>query len=1426
MNTFSLSPGPGPGLGPSPSLDQGVNPTPNVQLSIPAALIRTDGTFLIMDATPAAAKLLGYADARDLTGMGLAAFFVHAADFAAFHAKLSFQPQSRHLASDLRSTQQSDALLIDRQGDRHPVRLVAQMQWTADGELVEMQTSLVDLSVQQAQLEQLYASDLQLRLLMENTQSIIFNIDTTTTRITTLNPAFETITGWARSEWIGKSFTPLVHPDDLALALTIVRAAVADKRAPIFELRLRARSGQYVTVEFSTAIHQRNGEVVNWLGIAHDITARKQAEAATKHYLQRLQTLHKIDRAVLLVQSLQEVAFVALSHLTNLVQCDYASIMILDFDADEAEIVTEYRDGQLLLGEGDRLHISDLAIPELFLQGDPSYVTRMSENADAHPDRDGAIHFALRSIRGQAMRSILNLPLLSRDVMVGVLTLASYHPDTFSGETQEVAAEVANQLAVSLQGVQLLEATQKARRMAETLGEASMALTQTLQVDLMLERLLDYLHRLAPYNAAAVFLLDGESLRLAKAQQPANPTLAGSALAQDLPLADYPGLARILESGRTVAFDDVTTLSGNDKAGDGKAGPGEDADVAAWSRWPHSPNMRSWLGVPLISQGQHLGLYLIEHGSVGFFLDQHIRAAEALAAQTAIALANARLLEERQQYATLLEDHVRDRTAALERSNDLIAALSQVATRVQGSLDPQKAIETLGQELQNRLGVSSTVALLDASSQALDIRYSTQDARTLDILNRIATQDGSGHRLTRSHWPLFTDLVDQKRTLFLPDALLRAYGEFFDMADLGFEPILAASGITQEIKSIFLPLLIEERVLGVLLLWGESLREVDIPAVTIFAGQIATALEMARLHAQVQSQRVAEQEALLRLSQALLGEVDVDATNQQALAIVDDIFAPDLAAIMFLDDDGDQVVLQAGLGWKEGQLGTQIDLAADSIIAHGLQTNRPVVVKDAATESRFTLPALVMAQGVVSGISTPMIAGHQRLGVLGIYWRTPRSVTGDESRLLALISNTTAQSIVRARLYEAEQQARRVAEILRSANMTLTQSLELDTVLDTLLATVRELIPFDSGNVMLLDKDKRISVVAATGYSPGYDQGNEEYVSFDSQTNKSLARAIGQRTGYFIPDTRQDATWEWTEIGQHVRSWLCMPLIARGDVVGVFSLDKAEPGFFTEEHLRMAETLGAQAASAIQNALLYSEVTEGQERLRVLTRRLVDVQETERSRVARSLHEGVGQHLTGLSLGLKAGTKAKPEGMYRQLVMAKSIVDELTAQVREMSLALRPTLLDDMGLYPALDWLFERHTKQTGQRIAFTHNELADRRFNPAVETAIFRIIQEILIDVVDAQLKDHDPLMTIPGQIESMLSVRVWHQDKRLHFAFQDQDPASGLTQALGDDNISNLYSLQERAILLGGKLVMQTEADQRSFVTAFFPLDRSGDH
>src|SRR5262249_28020255 len=125
------------------------------------------------------------------------------------------------------------------------------------------------------------------------------------------------------------------------------------------------------------------------------------------------------------------------------------------------------------------------------------------------------------------------------------------------------------------------------------------------------------------------------------------------------------------------------------------------------------------------------------------------------------------------------------------------------------------------------------------------------------------------------------------------------------------------------------------------------------------------------------------------------------------------------------------------------------------------------------------------------------------------------------------------------------------------------------------------------------------------------------------------------------------------------------------------------------------------------------------ERLR-LSHQIVHVQEVERRRLARELHDEVGQTLTGLKLTLQPIPKLNPADGREKLAWAESLVDTLMKQTRELSLDLRPAVLDDLGLLPALLWHVDRYTARTGVRVSFTHVGI-DRRLGTEIETAAFR---------------------------------------------------------------------------------------------------------
>jgi signal transduction histidine kinase len=139
---------------------------------------------------------------------------------------------------------------------------------------------------------------------------------------------------------------------------------------------------------------------------------------------------------------------------------------------------------------------------------------------------------------------------------------------------------------------------------------------------------------------------------------------------------------------------------------------------------------------------------------------------------------------------------------------------------------------------------------------------------------------------------------------------------------------------------------------------------------------------------------------------------------------------------------------------------------------------------------------------------------------------------------------------------------------------------------------------------------------------------------------------------------------------------------------------------------------------------------ESNEKLQLLSRRLVESQETERRHIARELHDEVGQTLTVAEMNLQAvmaSSRAAP--LTRRLKESLQAVERVLGQVRDLSLNLRPSMLDDLGLESALRWYTSRQASLTGLRAEFQADTL-EHRLDPVIETACFRVAQEALTNV------------------------------------------------------------------------------------------------
>jgi PAS domain S-box-containing protein len=127
----------------------------------------------------------------------------------------------------------------------------------------------------------LLETEMRLRTLVETAQDVIFSV-APDGRITALNPAFETITGWRRLRWLGRPFVRLVHPDEVALAVERFRDVLKGKPPEVWQYRVRKADGQYAVGEFTLARAIEHGKPVGVFGIGRDITERKRSEEALK----------------------------------------------------------------------------------------------------------------------------------------------------------------------------------------------------------------------------------------------------------------------------------------------------------------------------------------------------------------------------------------------------------------------------------------------------------------------------------------------------------------------------------------------------------------------------------------------------------------------------------------------------------------------------------------------------------------------------------------------------------------------------------------------------------------------------------------------------------------------------------------------------------------------------------------------------------------------------------------------------------------------------------------------------------------------------------------------------------------------------------------------------------------------------------------
>lgn len=224
-----------------------------------------------------------------------------------------------------------------------------------------------------------------------------------------------------------------------------------------------------------------------------------------------------------------------------------------------------------------------------------------------------------------------------------------------------------------------------------------------------------------------------------------------------------------------------------------------------------------------------------------------------------------------------------------------------------------------------------------------------------------------------------------------------------------------------------------------------------------------------------------------------------------------------------------------------------------------------------------------------------------------------------------------------------------------------------------------------------------------------------------------------------------------------------------------------------------------------------AELASTSARLQQLSRRLLQIQELERRHLARELHDEIGQVLTVAKIHLQsAALSPEASALAPQFDEPIALLDRLLAQVRSLSLDLRPPLLDDLGLIPSLHWLLQQHEARPGAPVVHLTTDPLLGRCDPMLETACFRIAQEALTNALRHARAQN-------------LHVTLGLHDGHLRLGVRDDgvgfDAAAARVRAERGGSLG-LLGMHERASLAGGTLTLLSAPGRGTEVEAVFPL------
>ena len=846
-----------------------------------------------------------------------------------------------------------------------------------------------------------------------------------------------------------------------------------------------------------------------------------------------LESISAVGQAIVNSLDMPELLQALREHVNALMDARNFYVALTDEDSDELAFPIVYENGQ-------PVRYRSRAVSN----GLTEYVLRTRQPLLIASDMDKTIkQLGLDVISGEQARCWLGVPIAIGERVLGVIAVQNpTHTHVYDLNDADLLRTIASQIAVAIENAQLHASSRRRATELAILNSVSTAVGSLLKLDQVMDAIVASVGPVVGCQKSAIFLVqdDGHTL---------TPS-ASRGLSHEY-VEQLPEIMRTARGEGPGAGAERQPLIVNDVRIDPR--------LERFRALTEREGIRAFADVPLQAREQAIGTLAVYYVEPHRFTVAELDLLTTFANQAAVAVSNAKL------YARTDE--------ALARRVDELAAIEEIGRELTGTLDFNHVIErVLDAALESAGAHYGLVALYDTDKQALHLVAAR--GYPLETLADVSMHEWlSGHAIIQ--------------------AALRE-GTPISSDDVQNYPAYRA--LDPSVRSVLVtPILREGHPFGVIKLASRQRARFDDDTsgfINQLATQAAVAIRNAQLYQQSQN-RLRETSVLFDMGRRFTTILDLpdlgrELTYQMATALD----ATHCLLHIVADAYGrlDMMAEYATPGFRP--VGRRND-PRSGIEAVPRSSQQPTILY--AHDAHPNGPALSFLSGnqVEALIGLPLVAGSELIGHLTWLYSRPRPpFSPDDIRFAQTLANQASIALQNARLFN--ERARRIADLshLYQASLALAASIDFDEALERISLIAREITDSDAVTVYLYDS-KTDQVTHGT-----YLAGSERLSDPSSiRPGGVTRRVIETRQPLLVNDTLREPDMNMRVVEAGIRSVIAMPILRKSEVLGVLYVNSRQPSKYNSDSLQLVQLLANEAAVAIDNARLFSEVARARDRL-------------------------------------------------------------------------------------------------------------------------------------------------------------------------------------------------------------------------------------